>query len=66
MAKPCWCKYTQNENGECDGRHKNIRNLIADDILKWHTPEDNTSPCCYNDCTHEEDAAIARGEIDDN
>ena len=39
-----------------------VRNQISEEILKWHTPENNRSQCCYGDCTHVEDAAIARGE----
>lgn len=42
-----------------------IRKAISDAILKWHTPEDNTTFCAYNECTHLGDAAIARGEIVD-
>lgn len=42
-----------------------VRQAISDAILEWHTPEDNRSHCCYGECTHIEDAAIARGEIED-
>ena len=42
-----------------------IRQSISDEILKWHTPEDNRSHCCYGECTHVEDAMIARGEVID-
>ena len=65
----CTCGFTTDKEGECNGTHKAVRKLradIAEKILNWHTLEDNTSPCCYNDCTHEEDAAIARGDINDN
>jgi hypothetical protein len=41
-----------------------LRDSISQAILKWHTPEDNRTPCCYSECTHTEDAAIARGEVD--
>jgi len=41
-----------------------LRDSISQAILGWHTPEDNRTPCCYGECTHEEDAAIARGEVD--
>jgi hypothetical protein len=40
-----------------------LRDSISQAILEWHTPEDNRTPCCYGECTHEEDAAIARGEV---
>jgi len=43
-----------------------LRHQIAQEILSYHTPEDNTTPCAYWDCTHEEDAAIALGESFDD
>ena len=61
----CTCGFTTDEQGLCNGTHKvvkKVRQVIAEDILWWHTPEDNATPCCYGDCTHEEDAAIAKGE----
>jgi hypothetical protein len=42
-----------------------LRLEISEAILKYHTPEDNRTQCCYGECTHVEDAAIARGEIDE-
>lgn len=41
-----------------------LRQAISEAILKWHTPEDNRTGCCYGECTHVEDASIARGEDD--
>jgi hypothetical protein len=61
MAKECTCGFTRSDH--CDGTHKVVKKLreqIAEDILWWHTPEDNQSGCCYGDCTHEEDAKIAK------
>lgn len=63
MAK-CGCGFTTDPEGNCNGTHKvvqKVREQIAQDILKWHTPNDNTTHCLYNDCTHEEDAEIAKG-----
>jgi hypothetical protein len=42
-----------------------LRLSISDAILEWHTPEDNRTGCCYAECSHIEDAAIARGEVTD-
>lgn len=62
----CGCGFTTDLDGQCNGTHKvvkQVREVVARNIMKYHTPEDNTTPCCYQDCTHEEDAAIAKGEI---
>lgn len=68
MAK-CGCGFTTDSEGNCNGTHKvvkKVRSMISENILKWHTPEDNTTACCYGDCTHEEDASVARGETGGN